>query len=147
MNLSAHGLGIEVPQGWDAKIYRRPQAEPNLHAANFALPVEDGDFGSGALSTIAPEGIFVALGEYERSLAGVGLFAGEGLPVPIAAGDLNPNALQRRIPGQFGVQRFFTARGRAFCLYVVVGSRPHPERLLATANEVLATIVLDAAPA
>jgi hypothetical protein len=147
MNLTAHGLGIEVPQGWDAKIYRRPQAEPNLHAANFALPVEDGDFGSGALSTMAPDGIFVALGEYERSVAGVGLFAHAGLPLPIAAADLSPNALQRRLPGQFGVQKFFTARGRAFCLYVVVGSRPGPERLIATANEVLATIALDPAPA
>jgi hypothetical protein len=143
VRISAHGLAVDVPQGWDAKIYRRPRAEPNLHAANFALPVDDGDFGSGALSTMGPEGIFFSLGEYERSVAGVGLFAHEGLPLPIAAEDLHPNALQHRVPGQFGVQKFFTARGRPFCLYVVVGSRPHPDHLLASANQVLRTVLVD----
>jgi hypothetical protein len=143
MRLTAHGLGIDVPDGWDAKIYRRPDAEPNLHAANFELPVDDGDFGSGALSTMRSDGIFFCVGEYERSVAGVGLFAREGLPLPIAARELSPNALQRRVKGQFGVQKFFTARGRPFCLYVVVGSRPHPERLLAAANEVLGTILVN----
>jgi hypothetical protein len=37
--------------------------------------------------------------------------------------DFAPNALQRRLPGQLGCQRFFTDRGRPFCLYVVLGSR------------------------
>ena len=54
MKLASHGLTVDVPQGWDARIYRRPQAEPNLHAANFPLPTDDGDFGSGALSTMGP---------------------------------------------------------------------------------------------
>jgi hypothetical protein len=143
MKLSAHGLVVDVPQGWDARIYRRPQAEPNLHAANFPLPLDDGDFGSGALSTMGPEGIFFALGEYERSLAGVGLFAPEGLPLPIDRRELSANALQRRRPGQFGVQKFFTTRGRAFCLYVVVGSRPSPNHLVATANDVLTSVLVE----
>ena len=32
------------------------------------------------------------------------------------------NSLQRAVPGQSGLQQFFTHRGRAFCLYVVLGS-------------------------
>jgi hypothetical protein len=27
------------------------------------------------------------------------------------------------LPGQLGMQRFFTAEGRAFCLYVVLGGQ------------------------
>jgi hypothetical protein len=33
------------------------------------------------------------------------------------------NALQRRLPGQLGCQRFFTTQGRPFCVYAVLGSR------------------------
>ena len=38
MIVEAHGIGLDVPDGWEARIYRRPHGDPTLHAANFALP-------------------------------------------------------------------------------------------------------------
>ena len=42
MRIQAHGLGLELPPGWDGRIGRRPDALPVAHAASFALPAEDG---------------------------------------------------------------------------------------------------------
>jgi hypothetical protein len=48
--------------------------------------------------------------------------------------------LQRRLPGQLGVQKDFTRRGRPFCLYVVLGSRTHAPVLIDGVNAVLANL-------
>jgi hypothetical protein len=145
VKLSAYGIEVDLPAGWDGRIYRRPAGDPTLHAGNFSLPVEDGDFGSRALATMADDGVFIVLTEYDSADAERGLFARRGLPLPLRPSALDPNALQRRLPGQLGVQRFFTESGRAWCLYVVVGSRPNPAELLQMANGLLASIVISAA--
>jgi hypothetical protein len=51
--------------------------------------------------------------------------------------------LQRLIPGQSGVQRFFSERGRAFCLYVVIGSHSSRRALVEEVNRLLATLEVD----
>ena len=61
------------------------------------------------------------------------------------ADDFNPNVLQRAIRGQAGVQRFFQEAGRAFCLYVVLGSLANRDRLVPAVNRVLATFELASA--
>lgn len=144
MRLEGPGRGLELPPGWDGRIFQRPEGLPILHAANFPLPVEDGDFGSGALSSMEPDGVFIALVEYDPASAGFGLFGHPGPPLPLKGQDFSGSALQRRIPGQFGVQRFFTAAGRALCLYVVVGSQPSPRTLVGEANTVLRTLAVSA---
>ena len=45
-----------------------------------------------------------------------------GIPRALSPDDFSPGVLQRAIRGQAGVQRFFHEPGRAFCLYVVLGS-------------------------
>ena len=89
-------------------------------------------------------GVFFALGEYLADVAGQGLFERQGLPIPIRTGDLHPRALQRRVPGQAGLQRFFTVGARPFCLYLVVSSPPDPAPLVAAANRALANLTIDA---
>jgi len=42
VKLSAYGIEIDLPRGWDGRIFRRPGADPTLHAANFPLPASDG---------------------------------------------------------------------------------------------------------
>jgi hypothetical protein len=140
--LAAHGLEIDLPLRWEARIYLRdapprhaigpglhPAAygwagespNPVAHLANFALPPGRGDFGTGAVELMRPGHVFLALVEYDRSEAHRPLFAATGMPRP-AAHEFSPAALQRRLPEQGGWQRFCTMAERAFCLYVVLGS-------------------------
>ena len=140
LELTGYGIRVDLPRGWEGRIYKRPEGDPTLHAGNFPLPVEDGDFGSRALAAMGSGGAFVVVTEYDRTLAGRGLFSQEA-PAPMPAdSELDPMALQRTRPGQFGLQRFMTIGGRAFCVYVVVGMVPNPGELLAQANGVLQTL-------
>lgn len=140
MELSGYGVKVDLPSGWEGRIYKRPEGDPTLHAGNFALPVEDGDFGSRALAAMGSGGAFLVVTEYERSLAGLGLFSPEA-PAPLpATSELDAWALLRVRRGQYGIQRFMTIGGRPFCVYLVVGTVPSPSRLLAEANVVLRTL-------
>lgn len=120
--------------GWPGE-----STNPVLHLANFALPPGRGDFGTGAVERMGPAHAFVALLEYDAEEAGRPLFAARGLPRPGVA-EFDPNALQRRLPGQLGCQRFFTERDRPFCLYVVLGSRRHANALLGQVHDALTGI-------
>jgi hypothetical protein len=59
-------------------------------------------------------------------------------------GDFAPNALQRVLPGLLGGQWFFTEHGRAFCLYVVLGSREHATSSVREVRQVLDGITVSA---
>jgi hypothetical protein len=165
VRLAGAGLEANVPAGWDARIYSRPLAAPevlpepeaspfhrrvrtsggtaSLHAASFALPVSDGDFGTGATSSMPAAGAFVAVLEYELGgglRPGVGLFAARGAPIPLGRRDFDPRALLRARPGQLGAQRFFSAGGRPFCLYAVLGSEAASAAPLAELNGLLGSL-------
>jgi hypothetical protein len=140
VEILGYGISVDLPTGWEGRIYKRPEGDPTLHAGNFPLPVEDGDFGSRALAAMGSGGAFFAVTEYDQALASQGLFApGSPAPLPVAP-ELDPNALLRIRPGQSGLQRFITIGGRPFCVYVVVGSVPSAGALLAQANQVLQTV-------
>jgi hypothetical protein len=143
MRLDRHGLRLDLPGGWDGRIYRRSVGRGHtssiLHAGNFALPGDRGDYGSGAVERMQARHVFVALIEHDRSAAGLGLFARQGFPAPLRPSDFSRHVLQRTLPGQSGVQRFFSLEGRAFCLYVVLGSHAARGRLVPMVNTMLAT--------
>jgi hypothetical protein len=154
--LRSEGMKVDVPTGWDARIYKRQEltvasaharGEPTthaiLHAANFALPAERGDFGSGAVELMRRGDVLVTLIEYHPDSASSPLFARQGLPHPLQPEDFDPSTLQRRMPGQAGAQRFFSFGGRAYALYVVLGSYGDRRRLVGLVNEVLATVELE----
>lgn len=139
--LTAHGLAVRPPTGWDVHIYRRAPldgsvAYPVVHAANFALPRARGDFGMGAVELMGSEHVLVVLFEYEPAAAGTPLFARTGRP-RIRPADFHPRALQRTLPGQAGAQWFFTEGGRPFTLYVVLGSSRNRTALAARAAALL----------
>lgn len=164
--VAAHGLRVQLPARFEARLYLRDREEaaaratfggplhpsafgdpeeimnPVLHLANFALPPGRGDFGTGAVERMGPAHVFASLLEYDAVEAGRPLFAARGLPRPQVA-DFAPNALQRRLAGQLGVQRFFTEQGRAFCLYAVLGSRQHAAALVAQLHEALDNVQID----
>jgi hypothetical protein len=148
VRLQRQGLATDLPRGWDGRIYQRAGDQAGgttqqiLHAGNFALPVERGDYGSGAVEVMRGGDVFVALLEFDREAAGTPLFAREGFPSQVSASSFSPNRLQRALPGQGGCQFFFTSQGRAYCLYVVLGSYANRERLVAQVNRLLASITV-----
>jgi hypothetical protein len=91
------------------------------HVANFPLLPGRGDFGNGAVQTMRAGDVFITLFEYDPESAQTPLFRHDGLP-EVGAADFEPAALQKPVPGGSAMQRFFRTAGRAFCLYVVVGS-------------------------
>jgi len=131
MKLESHDLEITLPEGWEARIFKLETLEaatsggsdqPVLHAANFALPEDRGDYGSGAVELMGSKDIFVALLEFEPALARTALYAPVGMPRSLDPEAFRTNGMQRWIPGQAAYQAFFNQQERAFCLYIVIGS-------------------------
>lgn len=144
--LTAFGISLDVPRGWEARAFVHHGGEPTIHLASFALPHSDGDFGTTATAAMPPDSLFVALTEYALSPAelGRGLFA-HAPPTRLATEDFGDRALIRPAAGQLGLQRFFSAAGRGFCLYVV--TRSAGESRLRALNDALASLDYGARPA
>ncbi len=160
--LHAHGVAVDVPAGWDGRIFRRPEhgevsasdadgppAPPGArtysvtHISNVPLAEGMADFGSDAVEHLGPDDALVVLFEYEPSSIGTALFAATGLPRALDPDTFSPNLLQRTLPNQAGAQHFFSEQGRAFSLYVVLGSYERRHELVARVNAVLKTIRID----
>ena len=149
MRTSAHGLSVDVPHGWEARIVRRPHSAPFLHLASFALDADAGQFGAALTGRMGPDSAFAALVEYLVDAdvrAGAGLFASRWRP-RLGLHEFGPSQLQVTRPGHLGVQRFFTAAGRPYCLYAVVAPvRRRPAQLAGALSAVLRTVRFDPRP-
>jgi hypothetical protein len=146
--VAAHGLSLDAPSGWDVRIYKRVPDEapetthPVMHAGNFALPEDRGDYGSGAVEIMGPGHVFVALLEFHPESAATTVFATRGLALPLAPREFDPQRMQRTIAGQSGLQRFFQVDGRAFCLYVVIGNHLQRVALAAVATDAVRSLLV-----
>lgn len=146
--LAANGVEVVVRDGWEVE-FSELRANPGLaagslvHLANFALPAERGDYGSGAVEVMDSGGILIVLMEFDPASARTAMFSGAPLTTALGAGDFSPEALQRRIAGQSGAQRFFRVGVRAFGLYVVLGSHLQAPLLVREVNRSLAGISID----
>jgi hypothetical protein len=112
-------------------------------AATFSLPAKVGDFGGGAVELMRAPDLFLAIVEYDSDSVGTALFRRLGVPRRLRAESFHPQALQRTLPGQGGIQVFFTEAERAFCLYVVLGSYPRRGRTVPLVNRLLDGIRVD----
>lgn len=140
-------LALQLPPGWDGHIYRRAPTDQAktfavLHAANFPLPPDRGDFGSNAVEAMGPDHVLVVLFEYDPASASTALFSKQGAPSALDPKQFSPNSLQRALPGQAGTQVFFSEQGRALCLYVVLGSYANRSNLVALVNSVLQSLTI-----
>ncbi|MFM7068348.1 MAG: hypothetical protein ACKOYM_02705 [Actinomycetes bacterium] len=158
--LAAYGLRCTVPVGWDVRIERRQESaiptpgsavplggyvpmggfvHPTLHAASSALPSARGDYGSGYVERMTPNDVFVSLLEFDVEAGETAMFL-SGQPRSLSPSEFHPNAQQRIRKGMCGTQRFFTQGGRAFSLYVVMGSWLQRGRLVHQVNTFLSGI-------
>jgi hypothetical protein len=145
VRIAGHGLSVDLPHGWEGRIFRRGRAGPVMHVATFALHPSDGDFGAAATGRMRGDDMFAALLEFRgdsRIHPGVGLFEQRGRPAP-QPHHFRAMQLQVTRPGQLGWQRFFTDAGRALCLYAVIQPLHSPTaRLASRLRAVLASIEL-----
>lgn len=141
MELTGERITATVPPGWDVRIGSdspaTPGAAPFVHAANFPLPERRGSFGGGVYELMGPGHVFIAFLEYP-SEAGSAMFTLGRFPRRLDSQTFSPNAGHGLQPGQMALQRFFTEEGRAFCLYVVLGSEAGRPALLPLVNAYLA---------
>lgn len=117
---------------------------PIAHFANFALPPDVADYGSGAVELMTAKNLFIVLLEFGPESVGKALFARQGLPRRLLPDVFTPNQLQRTIRGQGGYQTFFTEAGRPFCLFIALGSYANRSALVREANAVLAATTISA---
>lgn len=160
--VSAFGLSIDPPAGWDVRIYRRPgddpataraavsgegTANPVLHLSTVPLVAGRGDYGSGVVEVLDDMDAFVALVEFDPEAADTVLFRTSPVPRSVVPGDFAPHTLQRVISGQAGAQYFSHEAGRAFCLYVVAGAQGTLRAITDRVTAALGSLEIDAAPA
>ncbi len=143
-SLTANGITVAVLDGWDVEMSELSGTPSRslVHLGNFALPVERGDYGSGAVEIMGSAGIFMALMEFDASAASTALFSGGVMPTSLAVTDFSAESLQRRLPNQLGTQLFFVVSGRPFVLYAVLGSTLAAAWLVSEANRTLASITI-----
>ena len=161
--MSAYGLTVDAPEGWDGSIYKRQEHaftrqnrsaeqldlhavefQPIVHLSSRPLPVVRGDMGGGVVGDLGPDDVFVVLFEYGGASTDQALFTRhQGVPWPLALHDFSAAALRTQLPGQLGTQRFFSIHHRSFMLYVVLGSEAARRRLLPGVNAALAAIRID----
>ena len=147
-HLEKAGIKVDIPSGWEGaisgggfRLLAHGAREPTvLHVGSFPLPPRRGSFGSGAVEKMRNQDIFIALLEYGEDSVGTPLFAAQGAPRELLPGDFDRNRLQHAIPGQSGLQYFFTEKDRAFCLYVVLGSHIDRADLVRAVNSLLETL-------
>lgn len=147
--LERDGVRLEVPQGWEGRIGRQIEAAdgersfPVLHASTVPLSGPRADYGGGVVDRLGERDVFVSLIEFGPGEADTPLFKRvDDLPT-LEPSMFARNQLQRRIRGQAGVQHFMTLNGRAFCLYVVLGSIARSGELTTRANELLRGITIE----
>jgi hypothetical protein len=145
VRVTGHGLSIDAPSGWEARIFRRAGGGPVLHLATFPLEDGDGDFGAAATGRMRSGDCFAALIEYRDPgiRPGVGLFEKTGRPTAPRSDEFAANQLQVTRRGQRGWQRFFSDAGRTYCLYAVIQpGHLRAEQLVDGLGAVLGTLEL-----
>jgi hypothetical protein len=149
VTLAAHGLAIELPKRWNGRVFRRAGGNATLHAGDFQLALDDGEFGDASTARMPAVATFVALVEYLPGAGlepGRGLFASSRIALPLEPTTFAANRLAHPRRGQAGTQQFFTRAGRPFCLYVVIaGGAARRRHQLPVLDRVLATLRVAAA--
>jgi hypothetical protein len=150
--LSANGISVEVPDGWDAAIFVQESdpelaeiAMPILHMSTVPLVEDRGDFGSRVVETLAEGDVFLAMVEQIFDQGALLYTSNEGVPLNLDEAHFHGQVLERTLPGQGGCQLFFNIAGRGFNLYIVLGLLDSVSVLLPEINGILESLRIEAA--
>ena len=111
--------------------------------ANFGLPPERGDFGSGAVEVMGSGAVFVALLEHPPAEAATALFVGHHRALAARPPTTSrPTACSGPTRARAACSASSSPRGRPFCLYVVIGSHRQRAVLVREANRALAAVAI-----
>lgn len=141
------GLALTAAPGWSIRVRLQSETQGRrnvvLHAATVPLPDDRGDFGSGVVTTLGSDDVFLSLFEYDLSSTYNELFSARGVP-RVAPSDFSPSGMQRPLPGQSGGQWFFTAAHRPWTLHVVLGNHARRVSGALRVNALLSTLTIGA---
>lgn len=151
--ISAHGVSAVVPAGWDWYFFEGGPVDDggrlasHLHVGSFELrKTEGGSLGEGEWQCMGDDDVFVALIFFGPDSAGTPLFA-HSLRQELDPDMFSPRASPGGLPpGQSAIQAFFTENGRAFMLYVVLGSHEDRHTLVPRVEAFLAGITIAPGP-
>jgi hypothetical protein len=143
--LSAHGIGAQLPAGFEGRIFVRSSvggeiSRPVAQFATFPIPQGIGDFGGNTETSLGPSDIFAVLFEYGPESVGTALFAAQGIPSGLTTMDFLPYVMRPGVGGSLGIQRFFTVSGRPFMFYARLGSLQQQAALVQQVNQLLANL-------
>jgi hypothetical protein len=147
VKLGAMGLAVDLPPGWEGHILAMTAEDgtkyANLHAGNFGLEPHGSTFGQFSIERMDAQKALVVVVEYGPGSIGTALFSSGRWPPTLSAGDLNPaNFPGPRPPGLAANQNFVTVKGRAFCIYTVMGLEAGAAPQIAAVNGVLSTLAV-----
>jgi hypothetical protein len=148
MRISGFDLTIDVPNGWQGRVYKRPvvgddTTMPVLQASNLALAADDDDLAPATRQRLGPLDVVVVLLEQEppRLREGEAEYPTITEAVSISAGDAV--RIQSVPPEHAAFLRRFRSDERFFTLIVVFGSDPPPSETFAVVAEALQSLRVD----
>src|SRR5581483_8558745 len=80
---------------------------PVLHVATIPLAADVADYASDAVDELGPTDVIIVLKEFDAGETRYPLFDSVGMPRVLEPEWFGPATLQRTLPGQGGLQRFF----------------------------------------
>lgn len=159
--VSAYGIQVQVPQGWNAEIFRygdgspadgpgphimsqeeRDNSPPLMHAATVELPPNRGTYALAVIDSLQPGDAFAVLIDHGESEASEPVFSMRKAPWPLTPDNFDPTVTPRMAPGVSFVQRFFQLEGRAFVLFAGVNGGNGLSLPVGKVNQLLAGVVI-----
>lgn len=131
-----YGIGIDVPDGWDGRVFHSGETRYVL-LANFEIPSGVTGFSSELRGGLRPDQVTVFLQELTETCPCPGF---EFVDLPLSIGPSDMTSFEG-VPGEHAfARRTFVVADRWFDLWVEFGSEPAPGTLLAEVNDVLGNL-------
>jgi hypothetical protein len=141
--LGSRGVSLELPAGWEGRIYQRPTDQlTGVQAANSPLPLEDNDINETAQRTMGSDGILLIL------------LVADGPPGPnVHTGAYLPTELPIRIqrsdfqslkgfPAPVEAKRSLTINNRAVLVFAAFGRANPTEPMLNAVNDIIESLAI-----